>query len=117
MTWTSGTIKEPDNLWGCGLLYFFSKHHQMSPKFTGRGGQKNFLNSSQTFSNWCVLFTSMRGSERMCLGTVIIFLNKLHMCLQMKNTLIYASQSKAVDFVLHAHKWKAPARSFACCAR
>ena len=31
----------------------------------------------------------MRGSERLFLGTTVIFLKKLQMCLQMKNTLGY----------------------------
>lgn len=69
-------------------LVFFPKQHQMSPKFTGRGEKKFLKNYSQTVGNWCVAFTSMRGSERMFLGTTVIFLNKLQMCLQIKSVLV-----------------------------
>ena len=72
-------------------------------------------NYSQTVGNWCVVFTSVRGSERTFLGTAAIFLNKLHMCLQIRSTVVYGASVPRKW--LPAHKWKVPTRSFACCAR
>lgn len=63
----------------------------MSPKFTGRGEKTFFKNYSQTVGNWCVVFTSMRGSERTFLGMAVLFLNKLHMCLQIKSAPVYGA--------------------------
>lgn len=62
----------------------------MSPKFAGKEEKKlkKKKNYSQTVGNWCVMFLSMRGSERTCLGT---FLNKLRTCLQMKSICVYGS--------------------------
>lgn len=81
--------KRTRQLLGEGTLLFLFKYHQVSPKFTAKEEKKK--KNSQTVGYWCVVFTSIRRSERMFLGTTVIFLKKLQMCLQMKNTLFHGS--------------------------
>lgn len=78
-------------LLGMGTFVFFSNNIKLSPKFSGRGEKKFLKNYSQAVGNWCVVFTSMRESERTFLGMAVIFLNKLHMCLPMKSTLVHGT--------------------------
>ena len=85
--WTSAIIKEPDNYWGRELFFFCLSESKIHSK--GRKEKKK--KDSQTVGYWCVVFTSIRRSERMFLGTTVIFLKKLQMCLQMKNTLFHGS--------------------------
>lgn len=65
----------------------------MSPKFTAKEEKKKKKKKkdSQTVGYWCVVFTSIRQSERTFLGTTVIFLKKLQMCLQTRNTLFNGS--------------------------
>lgn len=70
----------------------------MSPKFLGRGEEKFFKSYSQTVGDWCVVFTSMRWSERTVLGTAVTFLNKLQMYLQIKSARVYAAYSQGSGF-------------------
>lgn len=67
-------------------LYFFPKHHQMSPNFIG-GEKIKSLNIPAKQLDWDVVFKCLRGSERMFPGTIAVFLNKPHICLQVKSTL------------------------------
>lgn len=103
--------KRTRQLRGEGTLLFLFKYHQVSRKFTAKEEKKKKKKDSQTVGYWCVVFTSIRRSERTFLGTTVIFLKKLQMCLQMKNTLFHSSSPKEVALTLLAHKWKGPTRS------
>lgn len=83
--------KRTRQLRGEGTLLFLFKYHQVSRKFTAKEEKKKKKKDSQTVGYWCVVFTSIRRSERTFLGTTVIFLKKLQMCLQMKNTLFHGS--------------------------
>lgn len=82
--------KRSRQLLGEGTLLFLLKYHQVGPKFTAKEEKKK-KKDSQTVGYWCVVFTSIRRSERTFLGTTVLFLKKLQMCLQMKNTLFHGS--------------------------
>lgn len=67
-----------------------------------------FKNSIQTVGNWYVVFTSTMGSERTFLGAIVIFLNKLHMCLQMKSTLAHGSSAPGSGFCIAHTQMEGP---------
>ena len=109
--WTSVIIKEPDNYGGRELFFFCLSTIKWVENSQQRKKRKKKKKDSQTVGYWCVVFTSIRRSERTFLGTTVIFLKKLQMCLQMKNTLFHSSSPKEVALTLLAHKWKGPTRS------
>ena len=89
--WTSVIIKEPDNYGGRELFFFCLSTIKWVENSQQRKKRKKKKKDSQTVGYWGVVFTSIRRSERTFLGTTVIFLKKLQMCLQMKNTLFHGS--------------------------